>query len=417
MTGHEVGLALLVAIPGSYRIAAYARAARQIGLRTVVVTHAHAAAVPPATTGIAVPFDDYPALERTVVNALPNDQIRLVLGLDDGCVEIAARLAARFGVVQNRPETAQLSARKDLARRNLADTGIPVPAFAVLPPDQHRLPDGVPCEPPWVVKPVDLSASRGVIRANDSHELQSAISRSRSIALAAGGSGTLLIERYIAGDEIAIDAILGPAGFRTLAIFDKPEPLTGPFFEESLYVTPTSLTASMQTRVQEILRHTCRELGIVTGPVHAEFRITADDAWILELATRTIGGDCGNIFQSLLPVSLERLVLENALGIEHRRTWSGAAGVCMLPVRERGVLRHVNGIAAAEKVPGITEVAISIREGYELTPWPEGCSYPGFVFAVGDRPENVRDALVTAAGLIDFNVAPVFPVSVGAAGV
>jgi len=339
--------------------------------------------------------------------------VKLVLGLDDACVEIAAMLAARFGVAQNLPQTAQFSARKDLFRQHLLETGVPVPLFSLLPADHDRPGEVIPCEPPWVVKPIDLSASRGVIRANDCEQLQRAVSRSRRIATDAGSSGSLLIEQYIDGTEIAVDAIIGSSGLRSLAIFDKPEPLTGPFFEESIYVTPTCLSDSMQARVQQILEQTCRALGIVTGPVHAEFRITEQEAWILELATRTIGGDCGNIFRTLLPVTIERLVLENALGIDHKIALSGAAGVCMLPVKKSGVLRRVNGVAAAEKIEGVTEVAISIREGYELTPWPEGCGYPGFVFAEGDRPESVVSALVAAASTIEFNVGPRFPVSLG----
>ena len=201
-----------------------------------------------------------------------------------------------------------------------------------------------------------------------------------------------------------------------LAIFDKPDPLDGPYFEETIYVTPSRLPEAVQARAAERVRQGCAAYGLSVGPVHAELRIHDGEAWIIEIAARTIGGDCARLFTFGTGAGLEHLVLARALDRPLEppiRDCGAAAGVLMIPTPRAGVLRRVEGVLAASRIPGIREVSITVREGYELTPLPEGSGYPGFVFAFGEDPAAVETSLRRAQETIRVVVAPSLAVAVG----
>jgi len=267
---------------------------------------------------------------------------------------------------------------------------------------------------PWpcVVKPLNLSASRGVIRANTPAAFIAACERVGKIIADAADEFErthVLVEDYIDGIEVAYEGYLHRGQLSTLALFDKPDPLVGPFFEETIYVTPSRLDSAARSRVTERVAEACAAYGLTTGPVHAELRINARDAWILEVASRTIGGDCARTLDSEGDMHLETLTI--ALAIDQPVQWrplQGARGVMMLPIRQGGVLRRVEGISAAARVAHIEKVDIVVREGYELVPLPEGNQYPGYLFARADTPEQVVSALRAAHARLNFVVAPVF---------
>ena len=219
----------------------------------------------------------------------------------------------------------------------------------------------------------------------------------------------LLIERYQRGVEVALEGLLEAGRLEVLAVFDKPDPLEGPYFEETYYISPSRQSAAVLARVHDCVQAACRAYGLSTGPVHAELRIDGDSVYLLEVAARTIGGQCARLLELGTGHSLEALVIARALGLVLPvSAAAGASGVLMIPIPRGGVLRRVEGVLAATRVPGIEDLEISVREGYELVPLPEGSSYLGFIFARGPSPEAVEDALRAAHAKLEIVTAPVW---------
>ena len=403
------GTALLIAPPGSYRIAAYLRAASRLGTRLLVVSEGQYSMA--AEGGLRVDLDDQDrALESIRAAAVREGGFSAVVAPDDATVELAGRVASELGLAGNPPGAARLSRRKDLARSRLAAAGVKVPEFRVL--DLRLRPDlsGIPF--PCVVKPIAMSASRGVIRADDPGELAAAIERVRAIVADARDEderSLLLVESFVPGSEVALEGLLFDGRLEVLAIFDKPDPLDGPFFEEGIYVTPSRLGRVAEIRITECVRKAVAALGLVAGPVHAELRWHAGEAWLLEAAARTIGGECSRLLRFSAGHSLEEVVLSAAMGrrLPHRLD-SGAAGVMMLPTPRPGTLRRVEGVLDALSVPGVDEVSISAGTGVELVPLPEGGAYLGYVFARGETPGGVESSLREAAGRLRIVIAPMW---------
>jgi biotin carboxylase len=283
------------------------------------------------------------------------------------------------------------------------------PGFRVVAPGDDIA--GAAAEVGWpvVVKPVSLSASRGVIRADSAVEAEAAAVRVRAILDGDGhpAGEPLLVETYVPGEEVAVEALLRAGELEVLAVFDKPDPLTGPYFEETLYVTPSRMAADVQGRIAAAVAGAAAGIGLTEGPVHAELRIGADgQPWILELAARTIGGLCARTLRFAAGVTLEELVLRHALGlpIDSRREVP-AAGVMMLPIPRAGRLVAVHGQEDARAVAGITALEISILPGRPVRPLPEGDRYLGFLFSRASTPEAVEAALRSAHAQLRVEIA------------
>jgi biotin carboxylase len=341
-----------------------------------------------------------------------------ILGSDDSTVEIAARAARELGLPHNPPAAARLSRRKDLARAHLSLAGCAVPLHCLI--DLGKPLESQMAGLPWpcVIKPLNLSASRGVIRADTPQAFVEACRRVARIVADASDEFErthLLVEDYIDGIEVAYEGYLDHGELRSLALFDKPDPLVGPFFEETIYVTPSRLDRETRARVEARVAQACAAYGLTTGPVHAELRINREDAWILEVASRTIGGDCARTLDSGADLHIEALTIGLAIDRPVESVpLEGARGVMMLPIKQGGILRRVEGITAASRIPHIEKVDIIVREGQELVPLPEGNQYPGYLFARAPTPEQVVDALRAAHARLAFVVAPVFRVTAAA---
>ena len=261
---------------------------------------------------------------------------------------------------------------------------------------------GLPC----VVKAVSLSASRGVIRADDPPAADAAAERVRAILAEAGEDpdAPLLVERYVPGVEVAVEGLLRGGALEILAVFDKPDPLEGPYFEETIYVTPSRLPAETLEAVSLLTAEAAAALGLVEGPIHAELRIDGGSVWMLELAARSIGGLCSRSLRFGMGVSLEELILRHALGLplDDLSREAAASGVMMLPIPKAGVLKEVRGQAEARAVPGVTGLEISIAPGKAVRALPEADRYLGFLFARGETPEQVERTLRTAHGQLEI---------------
>ena len=364
-----------------------------------------------AEGGLRVDLGDHEAALASIRAAARSEGgFAAVVAPDDATVELAGKVASALGLAGNPPGAARLSRRKDLARARLAAAGVRVPEFRVV--DLRRPLDltGIPF--PCVVKPVAMSASRGVIRADRPGELAAAIERVRAIVAGARDEderSRLLVESFVPGPEVAVEGLLGDGRLEVLAIFDKPDPLDGPFFEESIYVTPSRLGRAAEERITECVRRAVAAFGLVTGPVHAELRWHAGEAWLLEAAARTIGGECSRLLRFSAGHGLEEVVLAAAMGRSlPRGLASPAAGVMMLPTPGAGTLRRVEGVLDALGVPGVDEVSISAGTGVELVPLPEGGAYLGYVFARGETPGDVERSLREAAGRLRIVIAPMW---------
>jgi biotin carboxylase len=324
-----------------------------------------------------------------------------VVAVDDGGVATAALAGERLGLPHNPPAAVAATRDKAAMRRAFAAAGVPQPGFRLLLPGD----DAGAVELPAVLKPVALSASRGVIRADDPAAARAAEARIRAILADAGEDpgGPILAETYAPGAEVAVEALLRAGELEVLAVFDKPDPLEGPYFEETIYVTPSRLPAETQRRIEETAAATAAALGLREGPVHAELRVDGDRIRVLELAARSIGGLCSRSLRFGAGISLEEVILRHALGLplgDHARE-RAASGVMMLPIRRAGTLREVRGLDAARAVLGVSDVRITIAPGRPVVPLPEGDRYLGFAFARGETPAEVEAALRAADAALD----------------
>jgi hypothetical protein len=409
---------LLIAPPNSYRTVAYLESAREQGVDVLVASAGKFSLVGEIAAGLHVDLSAPDALD-ILLEAARDRPFNGVVATDDTTVELGSRVAQALDLPHNEPQAARISRYKDLSRQALADAGVPVPDFHVinLPADVAGQCAGIrfPC----VVKPLSLSASRGVIRVDNREALLSACARIHDIIISEGISDDyirthVLVEGYVGGPEVALEGLLHQGELKVLAIFDKPEPLEGPFFEETYYITPSRHDAALQQQIIQAVKAACAGMGLREGAVHAEVRLAETGCVIIEVASRTIGGECARLLTFGTGHSLEDLVIAHAVGrplaIESA---TGAAGVLMIPIREAGILRRIEGITAARAVPHIEDILISIRDGYELVPLPEGSSYLGFMFARAPTPEQVETALRSAHSKLQIVIAPVIRIEDG----
>jgi len=326
-----------------------------------------------------------------------------VVAVDDATAVIAAAITTRLKLKGNPLYAAIAASDKYLQRELLAKAGVPVPRFMLrnLEEDPATIANAITF--PCVLKPVRLSASRGVIRADNVQSFVAAHGRLRAIlaepdtAAACGDRARqYLIEEFIPGYEVALEGLVVNRRLHVFAIFDKPDPLDGPFFEETIYVTPSRVPAGLQLAIKECADRAVRALGIAEGPVHAELRYNEHGPWLIELAARPIGGRCSAVLRfGDRGVTLEEIILRHGLGmpIPSLQRERLAAGVMMIPIPGGGTLREVRGIAAAKAVPLIDDVQITAHPGERLVPFPEGSRYPGFIFARGETAQVVEAAL------------------------
>jgi biotin carboxylase len=410
---------LLVAIQQSYRVSAYKTAAVALGARLVIASQGHHSVIPAIADGLHIEFEKVPEAVERIVASASREPFDAIVASDDLTLEVATRAASALGLPHNPLSAVCAARRKDLARDALRAAGLPVPRFRCLNLRQPLAPQLSGLDYPCVIKPLAMAASRGVIRVDSSDELQRMLPRVAAIvaeAVVPDERDRVLVESFLPGTEIAIEGLLSDGRLHVLAVFDKPEPLDGPFFEESYYITPSRLSRALLDGAIERLTQACAAYGLREGPVHGELRLHEGEAWVLEVAARTIGGDCARLLSFGAGRSLEELVLRHALGWPlDLNPRGGAAGVLMIPTPEAGTLRRVEGVLKAQQVPGIDDLVIAVREGYELVPLPEGGTYLGFMFAHSDTPDEAESALREAHGCLNVVIAPSLPVAMPAA--
>jgi biotin carboxylase len=409
------GTRLLLLLPTrTYRTEDFIDAARTLGVDLVCASEKPSTLEDLAPDSLlTLDFDDPAAAAAHAADWSAGRPLAAVVGVDDVTAPAAAAIAERLGLRASAPAAVGATRDKYQMRQCLAAAGVRVPRFRRIALDEPPLRASRGVEYPCVLKPLALSASRGVIRANNPDQFIAAFERIRAlleredVSVSGDAARFLLAEQYVPGLEVALEGLLAGGRLETLALFDKPDPLEGPFFEETIYVTPSRLPATVQETIRATSAAACAALGLTEGPVHAELRLNDEGPWVLEVAARSIGGLCSRTLRFGTGMTLEEIILRHALGwpiasLERERR---AAGVMMIPIPRGGRLDGVQGLEDARAVPHVEDVVISAHVGQTLVPLPEGWQYLGFIFARGDDPATVEDALRRAHGRLRFEIA------------
>jgi biotin carboxylase len=427
---------LLLATTTGYQTRAFGDAAERLGVDLVFATdRCHVLEDPWRDGAIPIRFFDEAGSVAVILEAAAARPLDGVLVVGDRPAVIGARVLERLGLPGHPATAAETASNKELMRGRMRHAGLPVPWYVTVPlaADVAALAGTISF--PCVIKPLALSGSRGVMRADDAAAFSAAFWRLRALmrspelrAERNEAHEWAIVEEFIPGREYALEAVMHHGELQLLALFDKPDPLDGPFFEETIYVTPTQASDAAQAAMVDAVAAAARAIGLRHGPVHAECRVTSGvrhvsdngltppGVVVLEVAARPIGGLCARaltfVNASGSRISLEELLLRHALG-ESPAPWSrepAAAGVMMIPIPQRGVFRRASGLDAAREASGVTDIRITAKPDQLLVPLPEGASYLGFIFARADTPEAVTRALKSAHARLEFEVAVELPI-------
>jgi biotin carboxylase len=397
---------LLLLPTGTYRAADFLAAAARLGVDVVVGSeHAQALAGLMGDRAVVIPLDAGDAAMEAIESLHRRTPLDAVLAVDDQGVVVAAAAAARLGFRHNPPEAVAITKDKARMRECLAVASLPQPAYRIVARDADVASAATDVGYPCVIKPISRSGSQGVIRADD--ETQAAAAGVRIRTLLGDSPEPLLVESFISGAEVAVEGLLVGGQLRVLAVFDKPDPMDGPFFEETIYVTPSRQPEPILAAVGATTARAAAALGLTEGPVHIELRIGAPAVvTILELAARSIGGLCARALRFGAGISLEEVIIRHALGMEldDLAREPNASGVMMLPIRSAGVLERVSGQERALAIEGVVGLEVSIASGRPVTPLPEGDRYLGFIFARGPTAKIVEDALRRAEAALEVHL-------------
>ncbi len=393
---------LLVAATTGYQTRSFAEAARRQGIEIVLATdRCHVLEDPWRDNAIPVRFEEPQAIENVDVDG--------IVAVADRPTLVAALTAASLGLPWHAPVAVAACRDKHRMRELFATSGLLVPRNFRVTIDADPSDAASRAPFPCVLKPLGLSASRGVIRANDRDEFIAAFERIRRILrqpeirhLHEEWNDAIQIEEYIEGREFALEGLLTHGELQVLAIFDKPDPLEGPFFEETIYVTPSREPAAVQDAIVEATRTAIAAIGLSHGPVHAEMRLNANGIYMLEVAARPIGGLCARALRFEGDLTLEDLVVLHAIGRQPQSPAleRPAMGVMMIPIPRAGIYQSVNHITD----PDVDEIVITAKPGQKLVPLPEGASYLGFIFASGADPAAVEASLRRAHARLEFEI-------------
>ena len=397
---------LLLLVPTtSYRVGDFLDAAQRLGAEVAVGSDQSQLLESHGRT-VSVDFRDLDEGVRQIVAYAGRYPLVAIVPTDEETTLLAALASRALGLPHNTPGAVEAAGNKFRFRTVLANSGLKAPRFSLFSTadDPERLADEAAY--PGVLKPLTMSASRGVIRVDGRDEFISAFRRIKGILEGRDEEKHILAEEYVPGREVALEGLLAGGRLRVLALFDKPDPLEGPFFEETIYVTPSRLPLAEQDAVADTAATAVAALGLTDGPIHGEFRLNGGGVWVIDLAARSIGGLCARTLRFGAGIRLEEIILRHALAmpetIAERET--DAAGVMMIPIPEEGTLRRADGLKAARSVSGVEDVTITIPRGQAVVPLPEGSRYLGFIFARGDTPVAVEAALREAHGRLRFTI-------------
>jgi biotin carboxylase len=403
---------LLFSNTTGYQANAFKTAAERIGISIALATdRCHVLEDPWGDGAIPVRFQEPQESAEKIADFAKRYPVDGIVAIGDAPTMTAAFAAERLGLPYHPPHAVDACRNKWISRERFKAAGLAVPWYCRFPTDYDASMAAGEVSFPCVLKPLGLSASRGVIRANDKQEFVAAFDRITKLLEAAAirisrldSTQWIQVESYIPGEEFALEGLVTDGQLKTLALFDKPDPLKGPFFEETIYVTPSRVPPRDQQAILDCAHSAVTALGLQHGPIHAEFRFNEEGPWVLEVAARPIGGLCAKALRFANGMPLEELIIRHALGenIAAIAREDSASGVMMIPIPAAGVYEGVENVEAAEKVEGIESVEITAKLQQKLVPLPEGASYLGFIFAHGASPAFVEIALRAAHAKLQF---------------
>lgn len=402
---------LLLMTTRTYKAGAFLDAAERLGVQVAVGTNQPQVLAGTNPGGmLSLDFQDIPRAVAEIVGFSRKYPIDAVVGADDDSVLLAAGAAAALGLPHNSADAIRCTCNKLELREAMRAGELRTPSFFSVP--VHADPERVARDVvyPCVLKPLSFSASRGVIRANNAGEFVAAFKRVAGLLARKGRrlqkADRILIEAYIPGVEVAVEGLLHRSRLQTLAIFDKPDPLEGPYFEETIYVTPSRLPFGTQRDIIACVAEAVAAIGLQEGPIHAEVRHNRRGAWLIEIAARSIGGLCSRALRFEEDQSLETLILRQALGedVAGVAREAQASGVMMIPVSESGTLQHLANVDQARQVPFIEDIRITVAPGQQVLPAPESDRYLGFIFARAPVPAQVEEALRQAHNTLEIKI-------------
>lgn len=396
---------VLLAPATSYRVPAFLQAAQKLGIDLVTGTDEEQPlqALQPdhfLTIDLENPSRSIPLLQ----NFSSTHPVDAILGVDETSTLAAATLSEALRHQHNPLSSVHAARDKYEMRQRFLKESVPSPVSLLRSLDDRLGQEAERTLYPAVLKPLNLSSSQGVLRVNNPGEFH--LAAERIAAILRNKSREILVEEFISGPEVALEGLLIAGNLHTLTLFDKPDPLEGPAFEETIYITPSRFPQPVQRQIHEIVQKGCTALGLKEGPVHAEVRLTLQGPRIIEIAARSIGGLCSQTLRFGTGVSLEEIILRHAIGADlpTLSRESQSAGVMMIPIPARGILERVSGKEAAREIPGIEGVTITTPLGSEIIPLPEGSRYLGFLFARGKTPAEVEKSLRTAHRSLHFEI-------------
>ncbi|MCH8047548.1 MAG: ATP-grasp domain-containing protein [Planctomycetes bacterium] len=410
---------LLLLPTTSYRTEAFVGAATRLGVDVTVASEQPNALTRLNPSGLlTLDFKDPQRAAQRVVEFSTSHPIDAVVPVDSQVVVVGAAISAALGLRHNSVDSATAAQNKHHMRQRFLQAGVPAPRFTLCSLDEDRAALAARVDFPCVVKPLSLAASQGVIRADDPAQFILAVDRLESILKGEHvvgqvpppeSSSQFLVEQFVDGPEVALEGMLTRGELRVLALFDKPDPLDGPFFEETIYVTPSRLAAETQAKIAQCAAQAARALGLSEGPIHAELRLANDGPSVIEVNARSIGGLCSRALRFGSGTSLEELIIRHALeeDFEPPQRQPQAAGVMMIPTTRAGRLVEVGGLDEAKAVGGIEDVTISAHLGQRLIPLPEGSQYLGFIFSQAESPGAVEAALRDAHAQLEIVIEPI----------
>ena len=402
---------VLLLIPTtSYQTADFLFAATELGVDVVVGSNEPSVLADVGGLSLVIDFQHPDRGSRQILEFAHTTPIDAIVPVDEVTTAIAAAAADILKLRHNPPVSVQRAGNKLKLRECLRDAQVPTPAFSQLDIDADASEAARTATYPCVLKPLTLSASRGVIRADGHNSFVVAFQRIgdilRVLDVQSEAARTILVEQYVPGVEVALEGLVDNEILRVLALFDKPDPLEGPYFPETIYVTPSSLSRTTQDQIARTTQDAVSAMGLRDGPIHAELRLSEAGPVVIEVAARSIGGLCSRILRFGAGMSLEELILRHALSlpITSFEREAQPAGVMMLPIpgERPGLLRSVDGIDAARSLAGILDVALTIPIGERVVPLPEGNRYLGFIFARGGSADTVEQVLRDAYALMNF---------------
>ncbi len=411
---------LLLLIPStSYRVRDFIRAAHRLGIDITVGSNERQVleSISEGQT-VTINFSDIKIATRDIIAFHKNFPVTSIIAVDDTTGIIAAKASEALGLMHNSPETVQTAGNKLLLRKKLSEIDVPSPKFKRLALSDNPNLIAHEIDYPCVLKPLNLSASQGVIRANDTKEFLTAFNRIKTLLLSMLESHQknvlpeIIIEDFVEGEEVAVEGLMVDGKLTVLTMFDKPDPLEGPYFEETIYITPSRKPAKVIQSIKNLIEQAANSIGLVHGPIHAEIRVQPSGQntnntgpWIIEIAARSIGGLCSRSLRFDDKLTLEDIIIRHALGepvLPERE--KQASGVMMIPIPRAGTLKRIDGMLEAQAINGVTEITITIPVGGEVIPLPEGNKYLGFIFAKSTTPEKTEKVLRTAHSKLNFSI-------------